>query len=85
MELVRVVVKRRNVDGSSELNIHVQTTPVGSLLAGAAVIWIGTNLFRLFRRRWWLPTGTGAAVLVLRQLASTRKDQKVQNETSEEE
>lgn len=85
MELVRVVVKRRNVDGSSELNIHVQTTPVGSLLAGAAVIWIGTNLFRLVRRRWWLPAGTGAAVLVLRQLASTRKDQKVQNETSEEE
>jgi hypothetical protein len=84
MELVRVVVQRRNVDGGSELNINVQTTPVGSLLVGAAAIWTGTKLFRLVRRRWWLPAGAGVAVLALRQLTSTRKAQKVQNETSEE-
>lgn len=85
MELVRVVIQRRNVDGCSELNINVQTTPVGSLLAGATVIWIGTKLFRLIRRRWWLPAGAGVALLALRQMTSARQTEKSPEETSEEE
>ncbi|GIV19766.1 MAG: hypothetical protein KatS3mg023_1517 [Armatimonadota bacterium] len=85
MELVRVVVQRRNVNGGSELNINVQTTPVGSLLAGAAVIWIGTKLFRLFRRRWWLPAGAGVALLALHQMTSARQAEKSPEETCEEE
>ncbi|MCS6830363.1 MAG: hypothetical protein RMM08_07220 [Armatimonadota bacterium] len=67
MELVRVVVKRHSTDDSSELNINIQTTPIGSLLAGAAVIWLGAKLLRMVKRRWWLPMGAGAAMLALRQ------------------
>jgi hypothetical protein len=85
MELVRVVVKRRSTDGSSELNINVQTTPAGSLLAGATVLWIGTKVFRILKRRWWLPVGAGVAMLALRQLTSANKHQKVQEQTCEEE
>lgn len=82
MKLVQVEVKRHSTNGSSELNINVQTTPAGSLLVGAVAIWIGTKLLKLVRRRWWLPVSAGAAILALRQLASARKDRE---ETSEEE
>lgn len=78
MELVRVVVKRRSTDDSTELNINVQTTPIGSLLAGATVIWIGAKVLRTFRRRLWLPMGAGVAMLALRRLytaSSTREEQ----------
>ncbi len=85
MELVRVVVKRRSTDGGSELDLNVQTTPAGSLLAGAAALWIGAKVFRTLRRRWWLPVGAGVAVLALRQLGSANKHQQVHEETCEEE
>lgn len=78
MELVRVVVKRRSTDDGTELNINVQTTPIGSLLAGATVIWIGTKMLRMFRRRLWLPVGAGVAMLALRRLytdSSAREEQ----------
>lgn len=78
MELVRVVVKRRSTDDGTELNINVQTTPIGSLLAGATAIWIGTKMLRMFRRRLWLPMGAGVAMLALRRLytaSSTREEQ----------
>jgi len=77
MELVRVVVKRRNTDGTSELDIHLETTPTGSLLVGATVLWIGTKVFRMLKRRWWLPVGVGVAMLALRQLTSANRYQKV--------
>ncbi len=82
MKLVQVEVKRHSTNGSAEININVQTTPAGSLLVGAVAIWIGTKLFKLVRRRWWLPVSAGVGILALRQLASARKDRE---ETSEEE
>ncbi len=84
MELVRVVVKRRNTDGTSELDIHLETTPTGSLVAGATVLWMGTQVFRMLKRRWWLALGAGVAMLALRQLTSANRHQKVQEETCEE-
>ncbi|GIV14782.1 MAG: hypothetical protein KatS3mg022_0217 [Armatimonadota bacterium] len=80
MELVRLVVKRRSTDDSTELNINVQTTPIGSLLAGATVIWIGAKVLRMFRRRLWLPMGAGIAMLALRQLSSRKGSQEASDE-----
>lgn len=82
MELVRVVIQRRSIDDSSELNINVQTTPIGSLLAGATAIWVGAKLFKTLKRRWWLPVGAAAAMLALRQLSSRKE---VQGASDEEE
>lgn len=80
MELVRVVVKRRSTDDGTELNINVQTTPIGSLLAGATVIWIGAKMLRMFRRRLWLPVGAGVAMFALRRLPSRKKEQEASDE-----
>lgn len=82
MKLVQVDVKRHSTNGSSELNINVQTTPAGSLLVGIVAIWMGAKLFRIVKHRWWLPVGAGVGILALRQLASARKHTE---ETSEEE
>lgn len=76
MELIQVVVHRRTSEEGTELNIRVQTAPVGNLLAGAAVIWVGTKLLQRFRRRWWLPLGAGAVVLLLRGLSTTSPPEK---------
>ncbi|MGC8784009.1 MAG: hypothetical protein ACP5RN_06460 [Armatimonadota bacterium] len=84
MELVRVVVKRRSTDGGTELNINVQATPIGSLLAGATAIWIGTKMLRMFRRRLWLPLSAGVAMLALRRLytASSTREEQVEDHAS---
>jgi len=75
MELVRVAVTRRSTDDGSELNINVQTTPMGSLLVGATAIWIGAKLLKVFRRRLWLPLGVSMAMLALRRLSSRQEEQ----------
>jgi hypothetical protein len=75
MELVRVAVTRRSTDDGSELNINVQTTPMGSLLVGATAIWIGAKLLKVFRRRLWLPLGVSVAMLALRRLSSRQEEQ----------
>lgn len=76
MELVQVVVRRRTDEEGTELNIQVQTTPVGSLLAGAAVVWVGAKLLQRLRRRWWLPIGAGAIALLLKGLSTAVSPQK---------
>ena len=78
MELVQVVVRRHSTDNGTELDIKVQTTPVGSVLAGAAVIWIGFTMLRTWRRWLWLPASAGIAMWALRWLngaSSQREDQ----------
>lgn len=76
MELVQVVVRRRTDEAGTELNIRVQTTPMGSLVAGAAVVWVGAKLWQLLRRRWWLPIGAGAVALLLKGLSASTSPEK---------
>lgn len=73
MQLVRAVVRRQTSDGTSELHMDVEMTPVGGVLFGALVAWTGYKVFKTLRKRLWIPIGTGLAMLALRQLSRSRE------------
>lgn len=80
MRLVRTIVKRHTTNGASELHINVELTPLGGLVAGAAIAWAGWQALKALRKQWWLPIGAGLTMLVLRQISHQSQERVVSNQ-----
>lgn len=67
MRLVETVVETQNRNGYSQVRFTINATPVGSVLAGAAALWIGAKAVRFLGRRGWLPIAAALGIWALRQ------------------
>ncbi|MEJ5250871.1 MAG: hypothetical protein HPY54_00495 [Chthonomonadetes bacterium] len=74
MRLIQATVRSRTDNGVSKWHLDVEATPVGGVLLGALVAWMGWKGLKLISRRLWLPVGAGVAVLALRRMARSNKE-----------
>lgn len=74
MRLIQATVKSQTDSGGSEWHLDVKVTPIGGVLLGALVAWMGWKGLKMISRRLWLPVGAGVAMLALRQMARSNKE-----------